>query len=180
MPPLPTRLQQLYDAARTIGQRLSRSAASVFDPCGLILQEPPLRGYCWCTPDCAFTFASTGGDGVHYSYLCLPDTAANREPIVMTMPANDRLNYIVAEGFDEFLGLGFHVGWFALEQIAYQPSWALEYFAANDTEANDDKRIRLAALRRELRIQYAPLSIQRITTLTERYEAHLRVPAEPH
>jgi hypothetical protein len=97
----------------------------------------------------------------------------------MTMPANDQLNYVVAEGFDEFLGLGFNVGWFALEQIAYQPSWALEYFAANDTEVDDDKRIRLAALRRELQIGYAPLSLQRITALTERYEAHLRVPAEP-
>ena len=97
----------------------------------------------------------------------------------MTLPANDQLNYVVAEGFDEFLGLGFHVGWFALEQIAYQPSWALEYFTANDTEGSVDKRIRLAALRRELQILYAPLSLERIGALTEQYEAHLQVPAEP-
>src|SRR5688500_1004029 len=141
MPPIPTRLQQLYDAARTIGQRFDRSAASVFDPCGLILQEPPRPSYYWCTPKSAVTFAITGGDGVHYSHLCLPDIAPNREPIVMTMPANDQLNYVVAEGFNEFLGLGFNVGWFALEQISYQPDWALKYFAAaDDPEGNDDKR----------------------------------------
>jgi hypothetical protein len=172
---VPSRLQQLYDAARTIGPRFKRSPASVFDPCGLILEQPPRRDYSWCTPKSALTFASTGGDGVHYSYLDLPDGT----PIVMTMPANDRLNYVVAEGFDEFLGLGFHVGWFALEQIAYQPDWALGYFAAEDTEKDDRKRMLMAALRSALEIQYVALRLERIHALTKKHEVQLQVPAQP-
>ncbi|HET7833579.1 MAG TPA: hypothetical protein VFK88_11510 [Gallionella sp.] len=111
---IPTRLQQLYDAARRIGQHFDRSAEAIFDPCGLILQQPPVQGYYWCTPTSARTFASTGGDGVHYSYLQGPDIALDAAPVVMTMPANDQLNYVVAEGFDEFLG----------------------YFAAEDSDAS--------------------------------------------
>ena len=38
-------------------------------------------------------------------------------------------NFVVAESFDEFLGAGYHVGWFALEQIAYHATEAEVYFA---------------------------------------------------
>ncbi len=179
MQPIPTRLQQLYDAAKRIGQHFDRSVEAVFDPCGLILQQPPIQGYYWCTPSSAYTFASTGGDGVHYSYLQAPDVALDATPIVMTMPANDQLNYVLAEGIDEFLGLGFHVGWFALEQVAYSPEWASQYFAGKDSDASQDMESRLSALRRELSMRYVPLELARIDALFKKYAAHLQVPPEP-
>ncbi len=42
-------------------------------------------------------------------------------PIVMTilMAMASRNNVVVAETLDEFFGLGYYVGWFALEQLAY-------------------------------------------------------------
>jgi hypothetical protein len=179
MQSIPPRLQKLYDAAALIGSRFDRSLEAVLDPCGLILEKPPRENYYWCTPRTAKTFASTGGDGVHYSYLQISEASSGATLIVMTMPANDQLNFVVAENFDEFFGLGYHVGWFALEQIAYSPEWARLYFANEDPEARDEARARLAALRSELGIRYIPLNIQRIEMLTSRYGHYLQVPAEP-
>ena len=179
MKPTPTRLIELYEAARDIGQLANCDPSAVFDPLGLILEQPPLRDYYWCTPRTALTFATTGGDGVHYSYLPDANTSLGQEPIVMTMPANDTFNYVIAEGFNEFLGLGYHVGWFSLEQIAYQPKWAVEYFSAIEQDAGAAKRERLEALKLKLDIQYVPLMLERITELTEKYRLHLQVPEEP-
>lgn len=174
---IPSRLQQLYEAATRIGARSEGSSKDILEPCGLFLEQPPLESNYWCTPRMAKTFASTGGDGVHYSYLYTSDAHCDEVLIVMTMPMNDQLNYVVAESFDEFLGLGFHVGWFALEQIAYDPEWALQYFGSEDPEASEDTNTRLSALRTELGIRYLPLNIKRIEALTERYAVHLNVPA---
>ena len=92
------------------------------------MSTPSQSGYYWCTPKNALTFARTGGDGVHYSYLAMSGLPEGIVPIVMTMPAVAR-NFVVAESFDEFLGVGYRVGWFALEQIAYQATEAEVYFA---------------------------------------------------
>jgi hypothetical protein len=179
MESMPTRLQKLYEAAAQIGTRFDRSLEAVLDPCGLILEKPPRESYYWCTPRTAKTFASTGGDGVHYSYLQVSEVSPDETVIVTSMPANDQLNYVVAESFDEFLGLGYHVGWFALEQIAYSPEWALQHFANEDPETRHEAKARLAALRSELGIRYVPLNLQRIEALTNLYAHHLEVPAEP-
>jgi hypothetical protein len=158
------------------------SAHDVFDRCGLILEIPPKAGYYWCTPEKALTFATTGGDGVHYSHLSSDELPPGVVPVVMTVPANfnDELNVVLAESIDEFLGLGYHVGWFALEQVVYDPEWAPDYFAQPDPDDDDeDKTARLEFLRSELGIKSVALSLKRIAKLTKRYASFLVVPDEP-
>jgi hypothetical protein len=175
----PLSLQAIYDAAAKVGRDLQRSPEAVFDPCGLILQIPPIATFSWCTPDVAMTFASTGGDSVHYSYLNVPGADAKIIPIVMTLPANDEHNFVVAEGFEEFLGLGFHVGWFALEQVVYEPEAAVAYFRQHDPDEPPYKTIRMKAIRQELKIHHVPLDIERLAGLTKKYSSYLVVPDEP-
>jgi hypothetical protein len=178
---LPQPLEALYSVAAKAAEHFGDPAGAegVLDPCGLILEVPPKSGYDWCTPKEALTFASTGGDGVHYSYLSSDKISSGLVPVVMTLPASEELNLVVAESIDELLGLGYHVGWFALEQIVYEPEWALQYFAQPDADAADDKLARMEFLRSELSIQPIALSLDRIANLTERYASFLIVPDEP-
>lgn len=159
------------------------SAHDVFYPCGLILEIPPKRaGLYGCTPEKAMTFATTGGDGVHYSYLSSDELPPGVVPIVMTVPANfNDENVVLAESIDEFLGLGYHVGWFSLEQVVYEPEEAPDYFAQPDPDDDDyeDKTARLEFLRSELGIKPVALSLKRIAKLTKRYASFLVVPDEP-
>lgn len=61
------------------------------------------------------SFASTGGDGVHFN---IPKGEAG--PIIMTVPmAFDRPNIVVGANVGEFLSLGCVFGYFRLEQLAY-------------------------------------------------------------
>jgi hypothetical protein len=135
-------------------------------------EAPGSSGYA-CTPKGALTFARTGGGGVHYSYLPGLNEDTSREPIVMTMPAMWPPNYVVAEGFEEFLGIGFYVGWFAIEQVIYEPDWAAEYFAKEDLDQHEDVRARLAMLRKAMKVKHVPLSAKRVAHLTEKYSARL-------
>lgn len=216
---LPQRLEALYSVAAKAAEHFSPpvdeerrriaqatklwlpgaqplSASGVFDPCGLILEIPPESGYCWCTPKEALTFACTGGDGVHFSFLSSEKIPSTVVPVVITLPACDQHNFVVAESIDEFLGLGYHVGWFALEAIAYDPEEALQCFAQAGSDvpdyrsvalqsvgiernASDSKNIRMEFLRSHMGIEPVPLSLDRIARLTERYASFLIVPDEP-
>ena len=92
-----------------------------FDSVGLILfRDIENMGY-WCTPENSVTFATTGGDSVHFGFLTKNGEASENSPIVMTLPCAETSNIIVGENFKEFLGLGCRSGYVELEQIEYQP-----------------------------------------------------------
>jgi hypothetical protein len=149
--------------------------------CGLNLEIPPKKaGNYWCTPEKALTFATTGGDGVHYSYLSSDELPPGVVPVVMTVPMNfTDANVVLAESIDEFLGLGYHVGWFSLEQVVYEPESVPDYFAQPDPDHDEDETARLEFLRSELGIKPVALSLKRIAKLTKRYASFLVVPDEP-
>ena len=92
-----------------------------FDPIGLILFKEIMNFGYWCTPVNTQTFATTGGDGVHFGFLCVSGKPNENSPIVMTLPCADTSNIIVGENFQDFLSLGCRGGYFELEQIEYQP-----------------------------------------------------------
>ncbi|MET0134294.1 MAG: hypothetical protein ABW215_11950 [Kibdelosporangium sp.] len=97
------------------------SADAVFLPIGLRLDDPTrpvvVSDYA-ATPAGAIPFASTGGDGVHFSVV----PSANAWPVVMTAPmAFTTPNHIVGGDLREFLALGCRIGYFRLERLAY--SW---------------------------------------------------------
>jgi hypothetical protein len=132
---IPARLQDLHAVATLVGEALGSSPGAVFDPCGLLLEIPPRRYSYDSTPKTAQTFATTGGDGVHYSYFIDSGLPPGVVPIAMTVPMHfDQPNVIVADTFDEFFGLGYRVGWFSLEQLVYEPQETVEYFAQPDPD----------------------------------------------
>ena len=71
------------------------------------------------TPRNTLTFASTGGDGVHFGYLVMAGGVGDDDPIVMTVPSAEKPNRVVGRNLRHFLGLGRRSGYFVLEQLQY-------------------------------------------------------------
>lgn len=115
----PSLLKSLWDLAGGDPLNATDDWSETFDPIGLILRAPPQHGGHWCTPTNSISFATTGGDGVHYSWVTLPDRDPDFCPIVMTVPMCDTPNVIVGANLREFLCLGCRFGYFSLEQLVY-------------------------------------------------------------
>ena len=71
------------------------------------------------TPPNCVTFASTGGDGVHFSLACDAQHTQLTGPVIMTVPMASEPNRVVGRNLHQFLGLGLHSGYFVLEQLQY-------------------------------------------------------------
>lgn len=125
------------------------------------------------------TFASTGGDGVHYSYLEGSEFSEGKHPIVMTLPCADENNMVIAESFEEFFGLGYFVGWFSLEQLIYQPNEAVAYLGRSNEELEHYAEPRLAFIREALDIRPGPPELERLHLLKQKYYELLNIPAMP-
>ncbi|MEM1135418.1 MAG: hypothetical protein AAGI07_06220 [Bacteroidota bacterium] len=139
------------------------------DYCGL---EPvrPMKclGY-FCTPKNSKTFASTGGDGVHFGLVNGQNNKGNLGPIVMTVPMAEDNNVIVAENLEEFFSLGYYVGWFALEQIVYNLDETIEYYSKPDEETSQKEHQFLELIKKEMPIQHLTLSKDRLVMLKKEY-----------
>ncbi len=127
-----------------------------------------------CTPINTELFAFTGGDGVHFSYL---DVSKNVCIIVMTDPTNygktvDAYNIILAETFEEFLGLGYFIGWASLDGLCYYPDETFMDYGIGQKEysfANQNESIFLKQLISQLGIEPVILKEERLTYLKEKY-----------
>ena len=98
-------------------------------------------------------------------------------PSFMTVPMSDQHNIVVAETLREFLSIGYFVGWFSLEQLAYQESWAIGYFTKPDADSWPEKEKELRLIRDALSVEYIPLTPKRIQELREKYLS-LLLPSE--
>jgi len=130
-------LDALFAVVDELSARTGGSRARFLLNYGLILHDTLDRWTYSSTPVNSVTFASTGGDGVHFGLLQSASTTARNGPVVMTVPMASRANHVVAESISEFLGLGCIHGWFSLEQLAYSPADTFELYARVDqpTEA---------------------------------------------
>lgn len=117
---------ELWQVAQSLATAVDEPRC-VFLPVGLRL-ESPAHPHAWDylqTPVNATTFASTGGDGVHFSVLHLTEAA----PVVMTVPmAFDTPNQVVGRDLPDFLALGCTTAYFHLERLAY--SWGRQQTVA--------------------------------------------------
>jgi hypothetical protein len=87
---------------------------------GLILHPRPVRHGYWFTPKNALCFATNGGEG-DFSFLVLEQRVTEQSPIVITITdAFGHPNFIGGESLFDFLCLGFHRGYFGLEQLPYK------------------------------------------------------------
>ncbi len=111
--PLWTRLRELDKIA---AKRFPADFRSGFGSLGLILYSRPENGGYWCTPTNTLAFAGTGGGGVHFSFLVQDGMITEKSPIVVTIPEpSDNPNFVGGESLFDFLCLGYHRGYFALE-----------------------------------------------------------------
>jgi hypothetical protein len=88
--------------------------------------------YDWFTPGNCITFAHTGGDGTHFSLLLQDGSVTEQSPVVLSVPASGFLNCVIGENLHDFLCLGCHRGFFALEQLAYHWELTAEVYTNPD------------------------------------------------
>jgi hypothetical protein len=167
-----------YRRMLALAQRLSRqlrvSPESVFEPVGLILHTPPERWDYFCTPLNSLTFASTGGDGVHFGRLLGGGGASG--PVVMTVPMADEKNLVVGESLHEFLCLGVGRGYFYLEQLAYDREAAVAMLSGEtDGEAGGAEIYLVDALRAEFGLRPWAGIGDRLRALEQKYAPALEV-----
>jgi hypothetical protein len=113
-------LDRLWHLAEREAQNSVEGPEHIFDPIGLILRRTPKNFGYWATPVNSVSFATTGGNGVHYGLLTADGGISDDSPVVMTVPMMfDKPNIIVGRSLLEFLCLGCSTGYFVLEQLAY-------------------------------------------------------------
>jgi hypothetical protein len=121
-------LEKLWSIADKEAENTKREFPLVFDPIGLMLFRPLKEKYYDSTPVNSFSFAQTGGDGVHFSLVVLEGRVSEDSPVVMTVPMNyGKVNLIVGENLIEFLSLGGQLGYFFLEQLIYNEEKTIEW-----------------------------------------------------
>jgi hypothetical protein len=156
---------------------------------GLILdQELDASRYSWCTPNNCRTFAHTGGEGTHFSFLVQQGRIDENSPVVLTTssPGQSR---IVGENLHDFLCFGARRGYFALEQLTIALAATLNAYIDDSWQPQDPgdyhvglgiserKRQLLDSLieRLELRPWTDP---QKYYRLQERYAGLLQLPPD--
>jgi hypothetical protein len=178
MPPILKRLWELTGVA------LDSPAAEwnqFFDPIGLILLGRLHNFEYWCTPSNSITFATTGGDGVHYGLLDIGSGFSDDSPIVMTVPCCDTPNTIVGGSFLDFLRLGCCSGFFTLEQLIYQPNRQLAILDSHhpDPDASEDEIRLLALIRDHFELTPWPTHSDRLQLLAKSFSHHIIAASEP-
>jgi hypothetical protein len=161
------------DCAADLARASGTTVAEVFEPIGLILLPDGSHYDYLCTPVNSVTFATTGGDGVHFGFLLIEQ--CRQMPVVMTVPMSDAYNLVIAEDFQEFLRLGYHAGYFALEQFIYEPEWAARFHSRDDPEMGPDEKILLAHLREQFQLEPLPDIGSRVQEVHRGYAQCLRL-----
>ena len=121
---------------------------------GLVLHPSVERAPYRSTPRNSLTFASTGGDGVHFGFLLVEDVHIEDSPIVMTVPVSfKRPNVVVGRDLVDFLALGCRRGFSELEGLAY--GWRSEAIARYESvePARAHHAVPLDALSKEFALQ---------------------------
>lgn len=86
------------------------------------------------TPLNCRTFASTGGDGVHFSFLVQDGVINSGSPVVLTVPSMG--NLIVGETLFEFLCLGCRQGYGGMDGFAYNLEESLPAYLGSDRRSD--------------------------------------------
>lgn len=188
----------LLDALREFDAEATRRFPTDYDnglgQMGMLLHSKLENRGTWCTPKNSLTFASTGGDGVHFSFIVQDDKITENSPVIVTVPGNyngpEFANHIVAGNLRNFLRFGLHRGYFALEQLAYYRDLTLEVYSSSDWQPTEDwhyrvgyyleqdeQRVRDALVER---FNLTPLSytVPEFDALQNKYKPLLNYPAD--
>ena len=109
-------LERLHEVDREVDRLFPPEILNYrgLDRVGLILPTTLEPGnYEYCSPKNGLVFASTGGDGDHYSLLVHDGVVDDKSPVVMTWPS-EACNTVVGESLYDFLCHGLYSGYFQL------------------------------------------------------------------
>ena len=128
-------------------------------------------------------FATTGGDGVHYSIL---EISEKIQPVVMTVPMSfgdsmRHYNWIIGENLNEFLSIGYFNGWFPIEQLCYDNEWAIDFYSKENMEEDYQNEADIQfvkKLRSKFGYEHIPLNNERLNELADNYFQFLRFNSE--
>ena len=128
-------------------------------------------------------FATTGGDGVHYSIL---EISEKIQPVVMTVPMNfgysmRDYNWIIGENLNEFLSIGYFNGWFPIEQLCYDNEWAIDFYSKENMEEDYQNEADIQfvkKLRSKFGYEHIPLNNERLNELADIYFKYLKFNSE--
>lgn len=144
------------------------------------MRAPPRNEGYWCTPTNSLTFATTGGDGVHYGLLSINSEFTDLSPVVMTVPMCDTPNTIVGANLKEFLALGCRYGYFALEQLVYDKDATLKELelARFDPEYAQHERDLLQRISSTFNLKPWQNPAERLQQLQARFAPEVQLPPE--
>lgn len=140
--------------------------------------------YDHCTPLNCRTFAGTGGDGHHFSFLVLDGAITETSPIVATAPDYGGQSAVIAESLEQFLCLGCIHGYDALGSLLLgDDNQLIDYFApVVDPSAIEFPYApfmgsMLAYLRERLKLK--PFTDwQQLRAIQQKYKCHLKLPPD--
>lgn len=192
----PTRLPvtlnvPLLDELRRVDQELRERfvdwhgrPASLFE-LGLGLDEKlDDHRYDHCTPLNCRTFAGTGGDGHHFSFLVVEGAITESSPIVATAPDYGGQSAVIAKSLHQFLRLGCVRGYDALGSLLLREDQELiDYFAPVADPAAVEFRYApfmggmIAYLRQRLNLQ-PWTDWQSLRAIQQKYKGQLKSPPD--
>jgi hypothetical protein len=177
---IPNTLRQLWQLAGADSQDPDPDWDTTFESIGLFLTAPPHHGGYFCTPVNSLEFASTGGDGVHYSLLAIEGAYSDVSPVIMTVPMSmcDTPNLVVGENLKEFLALGCRFGYFCLEQLVYDPDATLAELETRrfDPDIGETERLLLNKISSHFNIAPWADPRRRLQELASRYAPSILLP----
>ncbi|MBN1909010.1 MAG: hypothetical protein JW818_04660 [Pirellulales bacterium] len=109
---------------------------------GMLLYAECRTGGYWCTPSNSMAFATTGGDGVHFSFIVEDDNITEDSPVIVTVPAAfgdgpETASFVVGDSLRNFLRFGLHRGYFALEQLTYYRDLTLQVYSSPEWQPTE-------------------------------------------
>ncbi len=73
--------------------------------------------------------------GRTFSFLITGDAITDRTPVIITVPDQaelDDANVVLGRGFEDFVRLGLHCGYFSMAQFAFDREDTLKHYARTD------------------------------------------------
>ena len=157
------KIEDFWKVDDLIKEKWGRKYFNYISYCGLNPVRPLERYDYFCTPKNTQTFATTGGNGVHFGIV------DNSGPIVMTVPMASENNAVVATDLEEFFSIGYHVGWFGLEELVYDFEATITYFNEPDNDLDVEELRFLKLMRDQLKLSHFPLTAERLSHLKNQY-----------
>jgi hypothetical protein len=107
---------------------------------GLFLHDPAKNAGYPQTPSNSITFASIGGDGIHFGLITEAGGIEPMSPVVMTIPmAFENPNYIVGSSLYDFLCLGCQHGFSNLGNLHLSFDETIQYYQNRPGDFYDER-----------------------------------------